>query len=163
MTYRITQHKLSQTQGSLVDRGANGGLLGDDVWIFAWTEKYVDVAGLNNHQEHGLRIASGAAIIETNCGPHVGVFHQYAFLGKGKTIHSCGQMEMFGLEVNDKSHIVGGKQCINTPDGIVIPLSFRQGLPYLNMYPCNEELFHKLPHIVFTSDLEWDPAVWTMN
>ena len=123
MTYRITQQKLTQAQGSLVDRGANGGLLGDDVWIFAWTEKYVDVAGLNNHQEHGLRIASGAGIIDTNCGPHVALLHQYAYLGKGKTIHSCGQMEMFGLEVHDKSHIMGGQQCIKTPDGITIPLS----------------------------------------
>jgi hypothetical protein len=36
--------------GALVDRGANGGIAGDDVWIFNCTGQQVDVQGIDNHQ-----------------------------------------------------------------------------------------------------------------
>jgi hypothetical protein len=33
------------------------------------------------------------------------------------------------------------------------------GLPYMDMRPCTEEEYHQLPHIVLTSDTEWDPTI----
>ena len=39
--------------------------------------------------------------------------HQYAYHGKGKTIHSCVQVKHYGNDVNDKScKVNGGKQRI---------------------------------------------------
>jgi hypothetical protein len=56
-------------------------------------------------------------------GEVITVMNQYAYTGKGKTIHSSGQLEWYKQEVDDKSIKVGGKQRIKTLDGYVIPLN----------------------------------------
>ena len=46
------------------------------------------------------------------------IFHQYAHLETGKTIHSSIQLEEFGLQVNEKPvWVPGGLQHIKTTDG----------------------------------------------
>ena len=40
--------------------------------------------------------------------PIIGVFHEYAHLGKGRSIHPDGQMEWFNCQVDDRSKLVGG-------------------------------------------------------
>ena len=51
-------------------------------------------------------------------GPVTLIFYQYANYGKGKSIHSLGQLKHYGNEVNEKSRkIKGGKQIIITPEG----------------------------------------------
>ena len=59
----------------------------------------------------------------------VHILHQYAYLGQGKTIHSPCQMEMFDIQIDDKSRKVGGKQLITTLEGYQIPIQMRGGLP----------------------------------
>jgi hypothetical protein len=54
---------------------------------------------------------------------------------------------------------VGGKQCIRTNDGYVIPLDIINGLPYLKMQPPNDAEMNALPHVIFTSGDEWNPTV----
>ena len=54
---------------------------------------------------------------------------------------------------------VGGTQCIKTPHGHVSPLAMQQSLAYLDMRPCTKCVFDELPHVVLTSDSEWDPTV----
>jgi hypothetical protein len=159
ITFFVSQYTLLKAIGALLDRGANGGLLGNDVWVFAWHEKTVDVKGLSNHTESNLRLASAAAKIDTPDGPHIIIMHQYAYLGQGTTIHSAGQIEHHGHNICDKSKKVGGQQRLLTVDGITIPLAIRNGLPYMDMKPCTPEEFEQLPHIVLTSDAEWDPTV----
>jgi len=39
---------------------------------------------------------------------------QYAYLGKGKTIHSSGQIEYYMKVMGNKSSKVGGKQHMGT-------------------------------------------------
>jgi hypothetical protein len=86
--------------------------------------------------------------------------HQYVYLGKGKTIHSSVQVEHFGNNVNDKSvKVKGGKQCITTLDGFAIPLQIRGGLAYLDMHPPDDKELETLPHVVLTSDAEWNPTI----
>jgi len=58
-----------------------------------------------------------AAQIWSNKGPIILIMHQYAYLGKGKTIHSSGQIEYYKNAVDDKISKVGGKQHIMTLDG----------------------------------------------
>jgi hypothetical protein len=44
--------------------------------------------------------------------------HQYAYTGKGSTIHSSGQHKWCGNDINDHSiKIDGGRQQLTTPDG----------------------------------------------
>jgi len=85
--------------------------------------------------------------------------HQYAYLGKGKTIHSSGQIEYYKNAVDDKSSKVGGKQHIVTLDGYVIPLNIRNGLAYMDMSKPTDQEFSSLPHVVLTSDSNWDPTL----
>jgi len=52
--------------------------------------------------------------------------HQYAYLGKGKIIHSSGQIVYYKNAVDDKSSKVGGKQHIVTLDGYIILLNIQE-------------------------------------
>ena len=57
-------------------------------------------------------------------------------------------------DVNGRSLFTpGGLQCIKTVDGYVFPLNVRDGLPYLDAE------FESLPHVILTSDVDWDPRV----
>ena len=86
------------------------------------------------------------------------LLHQYAYTRKGRTIHFSGQIEHFGNLVNDKSlKINGGVQRIVTLDGYILPLSIRNGLPYFDMTKPSAKDLESFPHVVLTSDKEWDP------
>ena len=49
-------------------------------------------------------------------------------------------------------------QQITTPEGYVLPLNFKSGLPYLPICPYTDQEWNTLPHIIFTSDIDWDPS-----
>ena len=51
-----------------------------------------------------------------------------------------------------------GSHSITTPEGYIIPLSFRHGLPYMAMRPYTDSEFWKLPHVVLTSPEHLDPS-----
>ncbi|CAJ1970450.1 unnamed protein product [Cylindrotheca closterium] len=68
-------------------------------------------------------------------------------------------MEHFSIEVDDQSPKVGGKQRLSTPDGWVIPMEIVNGLPHVRMRPPTKCELETLPHIVLTSDKDWDPSV----
>ena len=157
--YRVGQHECTNMEKALVDRGANGGICGDDMIALEGSERYVDVSGLAGHRENQLRIVTGQALIKTHKGNAIAVFHQMALLGKGKSILSCVQMEHYGAIVEDKSRRLGGKQRI-LMDGYQIPLDFHNGLPYLPCRPPTPEEVQTLPHIIMTSDIDWDPSIY---
>jgi hypothetical protein len=159
--YNIATHENRITRiSSLVDRGANGGLAGEDVRIIEQSNRTANVSGINNHTIHGLPIVTAAGVVSTHLGPICLLMHQYANHGKGKTIHSRLQIENHGNDVNDKSlKVKGGKQCITTLDGYVIPLQIRGGLAYMDMHPPSDEELNDLPHVVLTSDADWDPTI----
>ena len=73
-------------------------------------------------------------MVDSQHGPVIAIFHQYAHMGSEKSIHSSIQLEPFGLEVNDKScKVAGGRQRIVTPDGYIHPLQIKDGLAYTSM------------------------------
>ena len=69
---------------------------GFDVRVIEHTLHTADVLVLAAHVVNDLPIATVAGVINTVQGNIIGIFHQYAHLGTGKTIHS------FGSDVNDK-------------------------------------------------------------
>jgi hypothetical protein len=100
---------------SLVDRGANGGIAGEDVCVIEMTMQKVDVCGINNHEVSGISIAMVGAVVLTQHGPVIAIMSQYAYLGHGKTIHSATQLKSYQNDVNDCSvKVQGGLQCIVT-------------------------------------------------
>ena len=162
VNYRIAESATEDSTkiSSLIDRGANGGLAGQDVRLIETTLRMADVSGINNHTLQGLQIATVAGVVQSHLGPICVIMHQYAYHGKGKTIHSSVQIEHFGNEVNDRSSkLKGGKQSITTLDGYVIPLHIRGGLAYMDMHPPDDEELESLPHVFLTSDADWDPTV----
>ena len=50
--YHVSKHSSSH-YGSLIDRGANGGLAGSDVRILERTGRTVSVTGIDNHELPG--------------------------------------------------------------------------------------------------------------
>ena len=85
--------------------------------------------------------------------------HQYAIYGKGKTIHASPQLEHYGNKVDNRSRKIGGKQRITTLEGYLIPLQIRQGLPYFKMSPPSDDDLDCYPHVILTSDMDWDPSI----
>jgi hypothetical protein len=69
----------------------------------------------------------------------------------------CRAIEAYHHQVH-KSIKVGGLQSIHTFDGYILPLNIRMGLPYLSMHLFTDEEWDSLPHIILTSEREWDPS-----
>ena len=55
-----------------------------------------------------------AALVQTNHGIVNLIMNEYAYYGKGHSIHSSGQIEWYTNTVDDKSVQVGGQQRIVT-------------------------------------------------
>ena len=160
ITYVVSAHAISRNKrGSLVDRGANGGILGSDARVTLTHMRTVDVTGIDNHELNALKMVDASARITTQRGPAIAIFRQYAYHGQGRTIHSAGQFEHFKNKVDDRSMKNGGRQCIRTNDGYVIPLDIINGLPYMKMQPNTDKEFEELPHVILTSGEEWNPIV----
>ena len=157
--YHVAQAKQAQ-HGSLVHRGANGGLVGSDVRFLSKSSRKCTVTGIDQHQINGLDIVQCTALVNTNHGYVNLIMNEYTYYGKGYTIHSSGQIEWHKNQVKDKSVKVGGTQCITTLDGYSFPMKCTGGLMYLGILgkPTDEELV-KYPSVHLTSIHEWDPDV----
>ena len=144
---------------SLLDRGANGGIAGEDcIVINRNTDHSIDVTGVDSHQVTNVPTGTVGALIETDRGDIIGIFHQYGLLLRGHTMHSCVQFESFNNDVDDRSIHNGGRQRIITPDGYVIPVDIREGLPFIRMRPYTEQESKDSPHVIMTSDEKWNPT-----
>ena len=150
--------RVNQSNHHLIDRGANGGLAGADMRVIHTTPRKINIVGIDDYELTGLNIVTAAALLDTQKGPIIGVFHEYAHLGKGRSIHAAGQMEWFNCQVDDRSKIVGGAQRIETSEGYVIPLSIESGLVYIIRIPTDQDL-QNYPHVFFTSPDIWDASV----
>ena len=152
--------RVNQSNHHLIDRGANGGLAGADMRVIHTTPRKNNIVGIDDHELTGLNVVTAAALLDTQNGPIIGVFHEYAHLGKGRSIHAAGQMEWFNCQVDDRSKIVGGAQRIETSEGYVIPLSIESGLVYMHSIriPTDQDL-QNYPHVFFTSPDIWDASV----
>ena len=152
--------RVNQSNHHLIDRRANGGLAGADMRVIYTTPRKINIVGIDDHEFTGLNVVTATALLDTQKGPIIGVFHEYAHLGKGRSIHAAGQMEWFNCQVDDRSKLVGGTQSIQTSEGYVIPLSIESGLVY--MHPMRIPTDHDLqnyPHVFFTSPDIWDTSV----
>lgn len=93
---------------SLVDRGANGGIGGQDVRVISRTNRDVYIEGLDNHRLANIPLVTAAGLMTAQQGPVIGIFHQYALVGRGASIHSSVQLETHGQRVDNRAAMVGG-------------------------------------------------------
>ena len=152
--------RVNQSNHHPMDRGANGGLAGADMRVIHTPPRKINIVGIDDHELTGLNVVTAATLLDTQKGPIIGVFHEYAHLGKGRSIHASGQMEWFNCQVDDRSKLVGGAQSIQTSDGYVIPLSIESGLVYMHSMriPTDHDL-QNYPHVFFTSPDIWNTSV----
>ena len=85
--YHVAQVKQAKL-GSLVDRGANGGLAGSDVRVLSTSPRKCTVTGIDNHEIPGLDLVQCAALVQTNHGIVNLIMNECAFDGRGHSIHS---------------------------------------------------------------------------
>lgn len=160
--YRVNQ-AIVDPSGALVDGGANGGLLGLSDARVLETDLIAtaDVIGVTADILPSLSIVQGATKLETvHDGPIIGILSSYALRNDGgRTIHSKGQLESFGIVVDDKSASVGGSQCLITNEGYVVPIHIRDGLPYIDMSVPTDGDMASYPHVFLCSDSPWDPTI----
>ena len=155
----LFQHA-NHTNNQLVDCGANGGLAGSDMRVIHKTHRKINIQGIDNHEVTGLDVVTAATLLNTSQGKVIGIFNEYAYLGKGSSIHSSGQLEWFKTNVDEKSVKVGGTQLITTLDGYSVPLLIKDGLAYATSLgkPTDQDM-DTYPHVFSTSPDEWDPSV----
>ena len=153
--YEVTNRYRSQ-RGALVDRGANGMVAGSDVTVISTNPgAKVDVGGIDSHRITDIGVGTVGAIMTSQNGEFIGIFHQAALHGKGRSILSSTQMETFGIHVDDRSIKAGGHQMITT-HGYAVPIDIIDNLPYTPMRPFTPKEYDTLPHVVFHHD-RWTP------
>ena len=178
ITYHVAQAKQAK-HGSLVDRGANGGLAGSDVRVLSTSSRKCTVTGIDNHEIPGLHLVQCAALVQTNHGMVNLIKNEYAYYGRGHSIHSSGQIEWYTNTVDDKSVQVGGQQRIVAIDGYSMPLVCKGRLMYLQLQGIiargikylisikrkiylivdQDNDLQNYPSVHLTSPHEWDPSV----
>ena len=94
ITYHVAQANQAK-HGSSVDRGANGGLAGSDVRVLSTSSRKCTATGIDNHEIPGLDLVQCAALVQTNHGMVNLIMNEYAYYGRGHSIHSSGQIEWY--------------------------------------------------------------------
>ena len=95
----LFQHA-NHTNQQLLDHGANGGLAGSDMRVIHKTHRKTNIQGIDNHEVTGLDVVTAATLLNTSHGKVIGIFNEYAYLGKGSSIHSSGQLEWLKTNVD---------------------------------------------------------------
>jgi hypothetical protein len=104
--YRVSTNNHSEVTGALIDRGANGGIAGNDCQVIEVNDqphRYVNVEGIDGHVMERRRLVMAGEVTHSNRGPVILIMHQYAHSGKGHSIHSLPQLERNGVDVDNKS------------------------------------------------------------
>ena len=75
MELEITNLSRGDPRGSLVDRGANGGLAGADIRVISKSDKCVDITGIDNHCMQSLPIITAGGTTRSDKGPIIVIMH----------------------------------------------------------------------------------------
>jgi hypothetical protein len=157
--YTFDNNNTSSKLEALVDGGANGGLGGSDVRVVETPYCRANITGIEDKTIQGISIALVAVLTQTKSGYIIGMFDQYADIGKGSFIHSANQMRKWGVIVDDNPRSAGGLQQIYASEGHIIPLSNRGGLAYTDMVKPTDNDMSTYHHVMFNSDDDWDPSI----
>ena len=158
---QVCQHYLFQhanhTNQQMVDHGANEGLAGPDMRGIHRTYRKIKIQDIDNHEVADLDVVTAATLLNTSQEKVIGIFNEYAYLWKGSSIHSSGQLEWLQTHVHETSVKVGGTQLITTLDEYSVPLLIKDGLAYAtSIGRSTDQDMDTYPHVLITSPDEWD-------
>jgi len=86
-------------------------------------------ACIDDHILSSVPIGSAGGVVNTQHEEVIVIFHQYALLERGKSIHSAIQLEDWGTELDEKAIAFGGQQRVLTAEGYSIPMDISNGPP----------------------------------
>ena len=160
---QVCQHYLFQhanhTNQQMVDHGANEGLAGPDMHGIHRTYRKIKIQDIDNHEVADLDVVTAGTLFNTPQGKVTGIFNEYAYLWKGSSIHSSGQLEWLQTNVDETSVKVGGTQLITTLDEYSVPLLIKDGLAYAtSLGKSTDQDMDTYPHVFITFPDEWDPS-----
>ena len=160
---QVCQHYLFQhanhTNQQMVDHGANEGLAGPDMRGIHRTYRKIKIQDIDNHEVADLDVVTAATLLNTPQGKDTGIFNEYAYLWKGSSIHSSGQLEWLQTNVDKTSVKVHGTQLITTLDEYSDPLLIKDGLAYAtSLGKSTDQDMDTYPHVFITSPDKWDPS-----
>jgi hypothetical protein len=73
-----------------------------------------------------IHLATVGGIIKTQHGPAIAIYHQYAYVGYGKTIHSAVQLEMRMMRTPGQSRFVvdcsASRHCVVITSQLMLPV-----------------------------------------
>ena len=143
----------------MVDHGANEGLAGPDMRGIHRTYRKIKIQDIDSHEVADLDVVTAATLLNTPQGKVTGIFNEYAYLWKGSSIHSSGQLEWLQTKVDETSVKVGGTQLITTLDEYSVPLLIKDCLAYAtSLGKSTDQDMDTYPHVFITSPDEWDPS-----
>jgi hypothetical protein len=85
--YCVSKHHNTNCEMSLVDRGANGGVAGNNIRVIFKTNCTVYSCGIDNHQVTNIPIGTVGGIVNSQNSSYIIIMHHYALMGKGTLIH----------------------------------------------------------------------------
>jgi hypothetical protein len=161
MNFVLAMPPASQPPISLhMDGAANGNINSSDVCVISSPDLHkAHVTQIGDSSLTNLPLVTAAAFVHAHRGPGAILLfqHQYAqHYGKGHTIHSTAQMQVFGTQARDSPQSQGGHLClIACEGGYHVP-----ALSCMDMCPPNDAKLHTLPHILLTSDPVCNPSTF---
>ena len=101
---RVSRAKAYQGK-CLLDRGANGNICGGDVRSISFSDRTLNVTGIDEHEHEmrNLKIGTFGGVVSTQRGDVIAIFNQSAYHPGGKSILSCLQVEDNGITVQRTS------------------------------------------------------------
>eukprot|EP00536_Pseudo-nitzschia_multiseries_P018989 jgi/Psemu1/58366/gm1.58366_g len=97
--YHSNQTAVSKPGYAMVDRGANGCIIGNDACCLISKDiippRYVNVTGIHHHQIQNIPIATCSAYAFSNWGPVIVTSNEWVYTGQHASILSYGQMESY--------------------------------------------------------------------
>ena len=106
-------------------------------------------------------MCTAVSIAKTNQGFVKLIWHQCAEVNtQTNSIISNFRVQSHGVLVNDVNIANGGKQMMSTPNGTMVPIIYKGGLPNLeHYYPTNEQMREITREEIMTSPGEWNPSL----
>ena len=160
--YSINRRTLSRNKACLVDRGANGTIVGAGMTVVERTDQFIDLTGIEDHTVRALNIVHAAFVAKSHLGYIIFHVYQGAYMPDGKSILSPLQLEANKGTVLDKAREAnkGVQPYVKSHDGYCIPMAMRHGLMYIDIRPVRDSEWDTLPHCHLTSDQPWDPSIF---
>ena len=162
VVYSVNEQSMKgRKHGCLVDRGANGCIIGSDMTVLDRTDDFIDLTGIEDHTVRELNLVHAAFVAKTHLGEVIVHVYQGAYMPDGKSTLAPLQLEAHGGTVCDKAKAAnnGEQPHVQSYDGYRLPLSMRHGLMHTDIRPARDSEHGLLPRVHLTSDNKCDPRV----